>query len=243
MRHGKRSNTGKCCAAALLFLLVAPAQETAPADARAITLSVQGEEGKPLSGVGVTLRRTLTPGGPRVRRPEWGGITAADGVVTFRPVPIGQYRLCAQAASVEWLNPCEWGAARPMVEITAAQKNTNSTLTLKRGASVQIRVDDPVGALAQYEGKSPGAHLLLGVNSDAGIFHQASVVVSRPERRQYSITIPFDTKVNLVVATSFYRLADATGTPFASNGAGVLAVTVPSGQPPPTLQLAITGRR
>jgi hypothetical protein len=114
---------------------------------------------------------------------------------------------------------------------------------MKRGAAVSIRVDDPSGLLVQNEGKTPGAHLLLGVRSDAGIFHTASVIAQDPGGRDYSVTIPFDAKVNLVVASSFFRLADATGAPFAASGAAAVPVAVPSGQAPPTLRLAVSGHR
>jgi hypothetical protein len=114
---------------------------------------------------------------------------------------------------------------------------------LKRGAAVSIRVDDPSGLLAQNEGKTPGAHLLLGVRSDVGIFHTGSVIAEDPAGREYSVTIPYDAKVNLVVASSFFRLTDTTAAPFAASGAASVPVAVPSGQVPPTLRLTVSGHR
>jgi len=223
--------------------LAAQAQQTGPAGRGQIFVTVKGEDGSILSGAGVFLRRTLAPGAPPRQRADWSATTSAAGAVTFDLLPNGQYTLCAQAASGSWLNPCEWGAARPTVVVSAAQRAVSTTLVLKRGAAVSIRVDDPTGLLAQNEGKTPGAHLLLGVRSDAGIFHTASVIAQDPGGRDYSVTIPFDAKVNLVVASSFFRLADATGAPFAASGAAAVPVAVPSGQAPPTLRLAVSGHR
>ena len=116
-------------------------------------------------------------------------------------------------------------------------------LVLKRGAVVLIRVDDLSAFLAQNEGKTPGAHLLLRVRSDALIFHPASAVVQDTGGRNYQVTVPFDTRVNLVVASSFFRLTDANGAAFAAAGAATVPVSVPSGQEPPTLRLAVIGHR
>jgi hypothetical protein len=43
-------------------------------------------------------------------------------------------------------------------------------MIMKKGAAVPIRVEDPAKLLEQYEGKTPGAHLLLGVFSKARSF-------------------------------------------------------------------------
>jgi hypothetical protein len=112
-------------------------------------------------------------------------------------------------------------------------------LPVKGGA----KVDHPGGLLAQNEGKTPGAHLLLGVRSDALIFHPASVVAQDSAGRTYQITIPFDAKVNLVLASSFFRLTDGMGAALAASGSATIPVAVPSGQTPPTLRLVVSGRR
>lgn len=208
-----------------------------------ISVTVEGEDGSVVSGAGVFLRKTLAPGVPLRQRADWSATASSAGTVTFNLLPNGRYTLCAQAASGNWLNPCEWGSARPTVVVSAAQRRVGMTLVLKRGAAVSVRVDDPSQSLAQNEGKTPGAHLLLGVRTDAGFFRTASVVAQDPKGRDYSVTIPFDAKMNLVVATSFYRLTDATGAPLAASGAAAIPVAVQSGQAPPTLRLAVSGRR
>jgi len=227
----------------LWIALAAQAQQAGPAVRGQISVTVKGEDGSILRGAGVFLRRTLAPGTPSRQRTEWSATASAAGVATFDLLPNGQYTLCAQAASGNWLNPCEWGSARPAVVLSAPQRTVSTTLVLKRGAAVSIRVDDPNGLLAQSEGKTPGAHLLLGVRSDALIFHPASIFAQDSAGRTYQVTIPFDANVNLAVASSFFRLTDATGAPFAATGAAAVPIAVPSGQAPPTLRLAVSGRR
>lgn len=224
--------------------LAAQAQQAGPAGRGRISVTVKGDDGSILSGAGVFLRRTPAPGVPLRQRTEWSATASAAGAVTFDLLPNGQYTMCAQAASGNWLNPCEWGAApRPAVVVSAAQRTVSTTLVLKRGAAASIRVDDPGGLLAQHEGKTPGAHLLMGVRSDAGFFRPASVVAQDSGGRRYEVTIPFDAKMNLVVASSFFRLTDGSGGLFAASGAATIPVAVPSGQAPPTLRLAVSGRR
>ncbi len=223
--------------------LAAQAQQAGPVGQGQVSVVVKGEDGSTLSGAGVFLKRTLAPGAPLRQRTDWGATASAAGAVTFNSLPNGQYTLCAQTASGNWLNPCEWGAARPTAVVNAALQAVETTLILKRGAAVSVRVDDPGGLLAQNEGKTPGAHLLLGVRSDALIFHPASVVAQDSAGRTYQITIPFDAKVNLVLASSFFRLTDGMGAALAASGSATIPVAVPSGQTPPTLRLVVSGRR
>jgi hypothetical protein len=243
MRTRKGGIVGRGLVIALCFVLATQAQQAGPAGRGPISVAVKGEDGSLLSGASVFLRRTLVPGAPPRQRTEWSATASAAGVVTFDLLPNGQYTLCAQAVSGHWLNPCEWGATRPAVVLSAPQGTARTTLVLKRGAAVSIRVDDPNGLLAQNEGKTPGAHLLLGVRSDALIFHPASIVAQDSGGRNYEVTIPFDANVKLVVASSFFRLTDAAGAPFAAGGTANIPVSVPSGQPAPTLRLTVSGRR
>ena len=103
-----------------------------------------------------------------------------------------------------------------------------------------MRVVDPGQLLSQHEGKTPGAHLLLGVGTDA-LFFQAAAVVSRDASgRDYQLLIPFDRLVNISATSAFFQLMDATGKALAKSG-NMLPVLVPSGQQPPVLLLRMTG--
>ena len=159
----------------LSVVVAAQAQQGSLPGPGQFSATVRGEDGSTLSGVGVFLRRTPTLGAPPRQRMDWTAVTSTTGIATFELLPSGQYTICAQAASGNWLNPCEWGAARPSIVVPGTRESVGPTLVLKRGATVSIRVDDPSGLLTQDEGKTPGAHLLLGVRSDAGMFRLASL--------------------------------------------------------------------
>jgi hypothetical protein len=230
----------------MIVLSVAPtaaAQQAGPSRPGQISVIMKGEDGTVLSGASILLRRTSARDAPVRQRTAWRATASATGTVDFDDLPNGQYSFCAQAASGYWLNPCEWGAARPSVMLSTAQRTISTALVLKRGAAVSIRVNDPTGLLAQHEGKTPGAHLLLGVRSDALIFHPASISTRDSGGRTYEVTVPFDAKINLTLASSFFRLTDKTGVALAATGAGNVPLTVPSGQAPPTLYMAVSGLR
>jgi hypothetical protein len=59
------------------------------------------------------------------------------------------------------------GSQNTTVSLIAGAPIPNVSLVLKKGVIVPIRVDDPAQLLAQNEGKTPGAQLLLGVADSA----------------------------------------------------------------------------
>jgi hypothetical protein len=223
--------------------LLCEGQQTAAAVGERISGTVQGDDGSALVGASIFLRRIRPPGSPQREKIDWASTTTAGGAFSFDLLPYGQYTICVQVPSGNWLNPCEWGNAPPVVTASAAQRPLPTTIVLKRGAVVTIRVGDPGQLLAQDEGKEPGTHLLLGVRSDALIFHTASVTAQDAAGRNYAVTIPFDRSVNLVVASSFFQLASASGAAVAASGAATIPIAVPSGQAPPALNLNVTGHR
>jgi hypothetical protein len=115
-------------------------------------------------------------------------------------------------------------------------------MTLKKGAAVPIRIDDPSQLLSQHEGKTPGAHLLLGVGNDAFAFRPVSILAQDANGRDHQIIVPFNLPVKLVVHSSFFQLSDATGIPLSRTGAAI-PVLVPSGTQPTIIKLKVTGGR
>ena len=106
---------------------------------------------------------------------------------------------------------------------------------------LRIRVDDPGQLLAEHEGKTVGAHLLLGVGGAASLFHPARVAATDSKGRDYQILIPFDTPVKLVINSARFQLSDAVGQPVARAATAVIPVTVAAGQQAPAIRLTVTG--
>jgi len=108
---------------------------------------------------------------------------------------------------------------------------------------VPIRIDDPGQLLTQHLGKTASANLLLGVSSDAFMFHPAPVVSKDPNGRAHHIVIPFDASVNLSVTSGFFKFADAAGQEVGRTGTAIIPIKVPAGQQPTTVRLVVTATK
>lgn len=218
------------------------AQQTKVGPVNTITGNLRGEDSSSIVGAKVQLSRKRGPlPFPAKYRPRWDTMSGPAGAFRFDGIPPGQYTLCVQAPSTLWLNPCEWGLAPPSVYIPQPQPSASFIMVLKRGARVPIRVNDAAQLLTTHEGKTAGAHLLLGVRSDALVFRTANIESRDSNGRNYYVLIPFNTNVKLVVASSFFQLSDGIGKSLTRTQPNILPVIVPSGQTPGTIQLQVTG--
>jgi hypothetical protein len=205
-----------------------------------ISGSLAGDDGSAILGGQVSLL-LLTP--PQWKRgtPQtlWSAASGTGGAFQVSGLSVGTYKICAQVPDSVWLNPCEWGLKPAQVTLSAGQPNATVKIVLSKGATVRIRVDDASHLLSQQEGKRPGAHLLLGVATDAFSFRLAPIVSQDAGGRDYQIVIPFGITAKVVARSSFFRLSDSTGVPLSSGT--VIPVTVPAGQTPPTVRVVVSG--
>ncbi len=205
-----------------------------------VTGSLTGDDGKAIIGGSVILQLLPPYSKTRFLKTEWGGVTGAGGSFRFDGLNDGQYRLCAQAPNSTWLNPCEWGLQAPKLSLSSAQPSTTVTMVLKKGVALPIRIDDPGQFLALNEGKTPGAHLLVGIGNDALVFRPVPVLPPGTSGANRQIVIPFNSPVKLVVFSSFFQLSDTNGLPLAKSGAAI-PILVPLGTQPPLIKLTVTG--
>jgi hypothetical protein len=168
-------------------------------------------------------------------------VTGSDGAYQFPRLTAGRYRLCAQAPRSAWLNPCQWGLQPTRVTLSAEQPIANAPIVMKKGAVVPIRIEDPGQLLAQHEGKTRGADLLVGVAHDAFGFMTARVVSRDTQGESLEVVIPFDSARMLVVRSAFIQLADGFGTALSSARATMIPVMVSTGQRPAEVRLRVTG--
>jgi len=205
-----------------------------------ITGTLTGDDRTSIVGGYVSLH-LLPPHPPgRRRQTEWNALSGAGGYFRFDGLPEGRYRLCAQVPRSTWLNPCEWGLQAPVAALSGLQPFVSLSMVLKKGAVVPIRLEDTGRLLFQHEGRTPGAHLLLGLGSDAGTFRIASLASEDGTGRNHQIVVPFNSPVKLVVFSSFFRLADAAGLPLPRT-AVTIPITVPAGQQPAAIRIRVTG--
>ncbi len=170
------------------------------------------------------------------------------GKFQFTGLSDGSYALCVQPSGTIWLDSCEWGHTVIAVAITSNNKNPTVVVTLKKGVAVPIRIDDATQLLSKSEGKTPGAHVLIGFINPASAFRHATLLSNVSTGRNHQIVIPFDTPVNLVVSNSFFQVRDNAVKSTPAGGVGVtipstgkiIPLLVPTGKAPPAISLSVT---
>jgi len=230
----------RCITVALGVLVFTPPQWAQSAFSGAVSGRVQGEDGSVISTGIVTLQHQDT--GPNVKVP-WTSKTQAigpGGSFLFDRLGAGLYRLCVQVPNSTWLGTCDWGRNPPAATLSRQQPSANLLVRMKKGVAVPVRVDDPGQLLVQHEGKTPGAHLLIGIGNDAGMFLPAVTTSRDAGGRNQQIVIPYDSPVKVVVNSGFFRLADQNGNAIAKTGTGI-PVLVPAGSLPTALLVKVTG--
>jgi len=199
------------------------------------------ERGKPIGFPWVTLIRQPSSLKDKIAPFSIGRAARADGAFGFTGLQPGVYRICAQLGKGTMVNPCEWGEPAPVITLEAEQIAKNVIVAMQYGVAVPIRVNDPQQLLVQHEGKTPGAHLLIGVGDANGMFHSALVTGTDKTGRDHQIVIPANTRVNLVVRSKFFQLADAAGAAIAADAAATSIVAVSGQAPPATMVVTVTG--
>jgi hypothetical protein len=164
--------------------------------------------------------------------------TAADGSFSFDNLDAGTYLLCAQVPRGTLLNTCQWTTALPHVILASATAGSSITLTMRPGYRLPIRVDDPQGLLNAHDGKTPGAHLLVGVQGGYH-FETADIDSTDSAGRNISVLVPFDVAVPVTVQSAFFKLQDSAGN--AIGKAAALPVTASSAAPTAKLNIKVVG--
>jgi hypothetical protein len=163
---------------------------------------------------------------------------AADGTFSFTNLEAGTYLLCAQVPGGTLLNPCQWTTTPPQVTLNSTTATSSITLTMRPGYRLPIRVDDPQGLLSANEGKTPGAHLLVGVQGGYN-FEAAQIDSTDIGGRNISVLVPFDASVSVMVQSRFFKLQDTAGNSI--NRAGAVPITASSAAPTAKFSIEVVG--
>lgn len=211
-RSGLRAATGLLLCAAWL-----PAQDTT-ANRGQIKGSLLDSKGARLANAAVVVGRLPVQGQatmPFVVQTE----TAADGGFQLVGLPEGKYHVCAYVPGSDLINPCAWSLTPPSALVTASQTTTVAPIVLARGRRVDVRIEDTGGLLEAHEGKTTGAHLLLGVWWGNGLYAPLHVKSKDSRGRNYEILIPVNVPLQLSIQSSFFSVGDANGKALAKGSA------------------------
>jgi len=182
-----------------------------------------------------------TAGPPFVAGPQVA-VTAVDpklGQFSLT-LPAGSYIACGQTTTAGLLDPCHWSSAPPGFTVTAGQ-TASVTVSLGRGTVVSIHVNDPGNNLKNVSGPIDPECRIRFVNAK-GFPHEA-IIVNRSGNvsasgRDYSITLPLNTALQLNVVSPHLNVNDQTG----NAAAGIFTpVTFPDNGQSPAMQFTITG--
>lgn len=209
--------------------------------------SLVGDDGSPIEGGTVVIKRAdavVPPGAKRSTPPSasYTVQTGVSGAFRFENLRSGRYSLCARSARGLWLNSCDWGSGPVLVTASAgAQKPV--TVTLRKGAPITIRLDDPSRAISQNQGKTPGEHLLVGVGAADRLFRLSVLVSENANGKTYQSLVPFGLSTKVVLVSSFYQLADEGGS-WIQEKSVAIPVAIPVSQTGGRLiRLLVTGVR
>lgn len=166
--------------------------------------------GKPVSGAIVVAG--LVPSGGQDVMPLASSVkTGADGRFTIAGLPPGMYNICAQLPGSALVDSCQWRSPASTATVSIGKASAVPTITMETGHLVKARIDDPQGLLLAHEGKTRGAHLLVGVWSNNGLFVPIPVSNSDAGGRDHQVYVPNDADLQLSVFSAFFKVGDGIG--------------------------------
>ena len=177
--------------------------------------TVVGDDGNTLAA-SVTANRSGQP-------PASGRAMAGpDGTFTIANLPAGTYSLCAAVKGRGYLDPCTWSPVAPSVRVGPGQTVRGFRLIVKKGAIVQVRLNDAAGALSAVAAPNQAApHVLLGILTPHRLFEPLVLTGKNATGRNHEGTIPLNTPVRLHISGKGVEITDAAGVKLDSNGSSV----------------------
>ena len=189
--------------------------------------SVQDSQGPLLPGAQVRYRRVnqqvLVHGVmlPVPGEALAGGTVVADiaGAFSVANLPTGTYMLCASVPSAPYLDPCVSRQAIPAT--VSAEATATTAISLQKGVYLKVRISDPLHLLPQsVDGPLTPRKLQVGITYVNAAYQGAANVDVDATGRDYQLIIPAGTPFQLWLYSSSITLADTSGNPVATSGAG-----------------------
>jgi len=205
------------------FLCAVHAQEISSLGGRV----VDAQTGDAVAGATVlAIRDTSEPvkGGPEFQT----ATTTDDGSYSIADLPNGSYRICVQSA--EHLDPCA-GRPEAYVRTQIGGKSASLNLSLQKAAVIRVSVEDPSANLQAKEGKQEGAHLLIGIVDESGLFQTFTLASTSPTHRVYEGRVRPGSSARLIVHAEQFSLANSEGSPIEGKSLSIPIETSQEGLP------------
>ena len=202
---------------AFLSLIGALAIPMSPSNGASSSGSVHGTllapDGSPIAGARV-LAAVQLPSKPGTKQAIVGGtlatvVTSSNGAFAFDNLPPGAYTICAQALTTVHLDPCHWSGTPPSVAVSAGQTITSS-ISLKKGSLLQVRLNDPKKLLSAPAGPNGKPHVSLSVSGPEGQYYPLFNSGIDGSGRTYTLTIPMNQDLRFNIASKSLTLTDSS---------------------------------
>jgi hypothetical protein len=191
-----------------------------------------------LSGATITALRT-SPQFPLYRVQAQ---SAANGTFQITGMPAGTYALCVDATKDIHLDPCAWSGTPATVTVADGQNVTGVSLSLIKGSTLQVNINDPGQFLQIRPGEIGPPHVLVAVMPQKGPPVPLGMVSATATGQQYQVVIPGNTAYTLLVYSKEVYLTDSSQKAVPATG-GTATVTVPSSAASPVpVVYQVTGR-
>ncbi|MCX6976242.1 MAG: carboxypeptidase-like regulatory domain-containing protein [Verrucomicrobia bacterium] len=163
--------------------------------------------------------------------------TNADGGFSLAAIPDGNYRICPQKNFVGHINPCAWSQPPAPIKVSSGQVSILPIFRLPKAQLLQVRVEDPVGLLAQARVPDRGGPvvpsrngILLGVFTSAGYFIPGRLTTDGGNTKSYSIEVPESGKFQFSAASTTLQLLDGAGQRIEASRGHSVAVEATAGK-------------
>ena len=174
--------------------------------------------------------------------------TNADGAFSLAAIPEGSYRICPQKAFPGHVNPCAWNERSVPIRISAGQAITLPAIRLAKARTLEIRVEDPGGFLAQARVPDRGGPVissrnavLLGVFTPAGHFVTGRFSNEGGNTKSYAIEVPVSGKFQFSAASTSLQLLDGAGQRIEASRGHSVAVEATDGKALPPIVIRVQG--
>ncbi len=187
----------------LVCALVAPAMLAQTV--ASISGTLVGDDGKPLAGSITAIRVGGFGGGKQAT-------ANAAGAFSLASLSAGSYQLCASVKGGGYLDPCSWEATPAVIQVAAGQAVAGNRLTVKKGAALQVRINDAAQVLQKpTPAGTVKPHVLVGVITSRRVFEPLRLTGQDGYGQNRQGTVPLDRPFALYIRGQGVQVTDSSG--------------------------------